>query len=613
VANRITTLFDLDAKGFDSGLKNLRTKISETDGAFGKMKVGASGVMDTIKANAGAAALGVAGLAVAVGAKAVMAFEDGALAAGKFSDASGLATTDASRWREVADDMGVGADTMAANFVKLEKAIGSGKPAVKALGIEVKKTADGQVDMNATMLDTIQRLGQIQDPTKKATLAAELFGKGWADSAEIITGSAADIKARLDSVADAQVFDEGEVEKAREFRDALENLKDKSQALANELGAALVPALTDLADVISGVASASEKLKAPTWLKWGQKLSPLHGLSVAFGHINDDLQEMGVISKDGPDLGSTFDGVASSADDVKGAFAHAKHEAIEMAAAVEGGNSTFSVYVDNVQHAAEATDRKAEADKKAAEDADKHRAAVDALADAMEAQRSAALELIGGDIGVREAQRQAKKAAEDLNDVLDDQNTTLADAGAAIDDAAQSQLDAASAAADYKVQQIEANGETVDANTKALLYKEELQKLVGQLDGPLAAAIQNYIDQLGAIPTTVGTTIVLNKPGRVGDINPFGRTNAPRASGGPTYPGLHRVIERGPELLQDGGNTYLMSAGGGRVIPMSAASGSAPSGGNSYEINLYGGNATPAGVVDAIKKWERSNGAGWRA
>lgn len=617
MANRITTLFDLDSKGFDSGLKNLRTKISETDGAFGKMKVGASGVMDTIKANAGAAALGIAGLAVAVGAKAVMAFEDGALAAGRFSDASGLATEDASRWREVADDMGVGADTMAGNFIKLEKAIGSGKPAVKALGIEVKKTADGQADMSATMLDVIQRLGQIQDPTKKAQLAAELFGRSWADSAEIITGSAADIEARLESVSNAQVFDEDEVKKAREFRDALENLKDKGQALANELGSALVPALTDLSNAISDIATASEKLKVPTWLKWGQKLSPLHGLHVAFGHINDDLQEMGVISEAAPDLGPTFDQVASSADDAKGALAHAKSEAAALNDATDKGNSAFQVYAGNVKGAAEATDRKAKADEKAKADADKYRASIDAVSDAMEKQRSAALELVGGDIGVREAQREAKKAAEDLNDTLADQSESLADAGAAIDDAAQSQLDAASAAAEYRAQQMEANGETVDANTKAQLFKEELQKLADGLNGPLAAAIQNYIDQLGAIPKTVATTIVLNKPGRVGDINPFQVTNAPRAAGGPTYPGLHRVLERGPELLQQGGQTFLMSNGGGQVVPMSAGVSGGGSPGGQINITVHAGlgadgRSIGREIITAIKREERFSGAGWR-
>ena len=44
MANRITTLFDLDAKGFDSGLKKLRGEVAKADGAVNKLKTAGSGL-----------------------------------------------------------------------------------------------------------------------------------------------------------------------------------------------------------------------------------------------------------------------------------------------------------------------------------------------------------------------------------------------------------------------------------------------------------------------------------------------------------------------------------------------------------------------------------------
>jgi hypothetical protein len=60
-----------------------------------------------------------------------------------------------------------------------------------------------------------------------------------------------------------------------------------------------------------------------------------------------------------------------------------------------------------------------------------------------------------------------------------------------------------------------------------------------------------------------GGTVKINNT--TGDI--LGTVNGARAHGGRTFPGLHEVLEQGPELLEQGGRTFLMSKGGGNVIP----------------------------------------------
>lgn len=629
IRERLVYAIDVVTDGANKGLANFRQSVAQAETTTGKFKAGASSAFDSIKANAGNLALAGGAALVAFGAKAVAAFQETALEAGKFSDATGLAVEDASRWLEVAGDVGVSAETIEGAFVRLNKSLATGD--LKDYGLELQRTADGAVDVNATMLEAIRVIGGIQDPTRRAEAAQKAFGRSYAQAAEIIFDSADSVQKKLGEVSDAKVIDEKELEKARRFREAMDNLQDSAEDVALIVGEHLVPVLSDLAEVSMDIKSGFESIPKAPWIvqKWWDTASPVAWQR----HLVDGYGKVGDAAKD---LGSKVKGIFGGGD--------AGDEALQFADRVDRARDAVSTSIPVIEEAAEETARhrdeltifhetvdlataaiemKAEADEQAAaadeaaaEAADRHREAVEAATEAMEAQRDAALELVGGDIAVRNAQRRAKEAVEELNDVLGDQETTLAQAGAAIDDAADAQLNAAAAAADYRAKQMEANGQTVDARTRAQLMKEELQKLAGQLTGPLAEAIQNYIAQLGAIPRTVGTTIVLTKPGRVGDINPFARTGGPRASGGPTSAGtVYGVLERGqPEVWTDsGGRSWMMSPSNGQVTPMQPAP-AATGGGGPVTINVYPrtGDVAPEAIVDALKKYERRNGTGWR-
>ena len=93
MANQITTKLDLDSSGFVSQIKKVRADIDAAEGATGKMKAGAKGLGDTLKNNAGPAALAAAGALAAFAAKGVKAFQDTALESGKFADATGVLRT----------------------------------------------------------------------------------------------------------------------------------------------------------------------------------------------------------------------------------------------------------------------------------------------------------------------------------------------------------------------------------------------------------------------------------------------------------------------------------------------------------------------------------------
>jgi hypothetical protein len=255
----ITEFSDAGLKSAQGAFNNFKTQVSQADGVMGKFKAGGAAALDAVKANAvGFAAAGGAALA-AFAAKSVMAFNETALAAGKFAEATGLSVEEASRWTEVAGDIGVEASTVQKAMDKLNKAIATGSNEFKELGAEVAYTSAGAVDVNKTFLNTVEALRRIEDPAKRAELASKTLGKGWQEMSELIAQGSNRLEDSLASVSDAKVINQEELERARQFRDSLDQLTDKGGDLAMTLGGALLPVLADLLGVLNTVITTVQK------------------------------------------------------------------------------------------------------------------------------------------------------------------------------------------------------------------------------------------------------------------------------------------------------------------------------------------------------------------
>lgn len=252
---RIRLVFDVDNNGALSGFAGFKRSIAEADGFTGKFKAGLGSLKDGfsqfITSGAGMA---TAGTAVAAGLfKATTAALDLELEVGRLADATGLSTEAASRWVEVAKDIGLGADKVAGLIEKLTKNLGSSPEKFAAFGVEIQRTNDGAVDMNATLLAAVDVLNKITDPTKRAALAQQLFGKSWADASELITMGADNLKNRLNEVSGAKIMSPEQIQQARDFRDSMDKLKDVAEEVMLQVGKALIPVLTDLGDVLGTV------------------------------------------------------------------------------------------------------------------------------------------------------------------------------------------------------------------------------------------------------------------------------------------------------------------------------------------------------------------------
>jgi hypothetical protein len=240
----LTEFSDNGVKAAKKAFQNFQTAVGDAQGGLGKFKAGSSAIFDAVKANAGAFALAGAAAFGKFAAHSITAFQDLALAVDKFSIASGLKAEEASRWVEVAGDLGINVGSVETAIGKMNRTVGENPHLFRDLGVELVYAKDGSLDVNATFLNTIQHLKDIKDPAQRAKEGVKLLGKGWTDMALLIDQGAGNLSTSLASVSESKIIDQNEISKARNFRDATDELKGKFEDLALTLGEELVPAIT---------------------------------------------------------------------------------------------------------------------------------------------------------------------------------------------------------------------------------------------------------------------------------------------------------------------------------------------------------------------------------
>lgn len=306
MAIRIPIITDLQDKGIKEARRQFgkfKADIAAADGTMGKFKAGSKAAFDGVKAQAGNLAM-VGGAAIAgFAVKAIGEFQDLALAAGKFSDSTGLAVEDASRYLEVAGDLSIPVDAVESAIGRLNKTIGADPDKVRNLGVDLVYLNDGTLDVNKTFLNTIDRLKKIKDPAEKARVAAQLLGKGWQSMSELIELGADDLKKSLDSVSGAQVITDEELRKAKDYRETTQKLGDLWNSFVISAGGAFVTIANDLEEMFSGWEGFGNQLKK------GPIGSAITEIS---GWFNDNEENAKAAEEAAKSLGDAYAGYVSS-------------------------------------------------------------------------------------------------------------------------------------------------------------------------------------------------------------------------------------------------------------------------------------------------------------
>lgn len=590
MANKITTVLEfVGADGASKQIKRLSQDFQKAEGASAKFKVASAGFKDVLKQNVAQAAA-VAGTAlVAFGVKSVQAFQETALEAGKFADATGLAVDDASRWIEVAGDVGVSAETMEGAFLRLNKAIGDGAPVLEEYGIQAQYGADGQVDVNKTMLEAIRVVGKIKDPTERAAAAQQLFGRSYAQAAEIIFDSADNVAAKLGEVSEAKVIDEEELEKARKFRELMDNLQDAIQDMSLAAGEYLVPVLQDAGETI---ADLNEIIRTGTGGTNDLTGAIKGGLKVAMGDWRGVAEDAAEAQRDqalATDLATTAIEAASEAARIAANDAYQKQiDATE--AAMDGLAAQGERYVEGLIEAGE-----------------EQKAVNDALAESKQRADDAsyAIQRLDGSWDSLRGDIDGANTWLDLQDQFDQVEVKAEEAWTA---AAEGADDAEQKARDYERSMNDTKIAVGDYATEVLnLPDEVVSKLIADIDAGKKAEVEAFLKRLGDGVTLPIRPKIVSSDGSTGtsvrvDENGNLSVIGAGANGGiVTRPTNALIGEAGPEA----------------VIPLDRMPGASPLpaglGGGSINITVNAGMGTDGAavgrqIVKALNEYKRSGG-----
>lgn len=239
----------LDSAEFDTGLKAAQGKL----GGFGKL-AGLAGA--AIAAGMGAAAVGIGA--------AVKSAIDAADQMDELAQKTGTAVKPLSQLAYAGKISGVELDTLATGLKKLNVGMldlakgGKGKAAdaLRDLGISATDSAGALKANDQVLLEVADRFAAMQDGAQKSALAIQLFGKSGAELIPLLNEGAAGIN-ELKAEADALgvTLSSETAAAAGLFNENLDKLKAVSGGIANQMMAALVPALNDAA---SGLLQASK-------------------------------------------------------------------------------------------------------------------------------------------------------------------------------------------------------------------------------------------------------------------------------------------------------------------------------------------------------------------
>ena len=486
-SDRVKVVIDVVSDGASSGLSKFRRDLDAADTRMGKFKVATSGAFDYVKKNAAGFAIG-AGSALAVfGAKAVGEFTDSAIAAGQFADATGLSVEQASKWNSVADDLGLNADTLQKSFLRLNKELGEGNTTADEYGITQRKLADGTVDVNGTMLDAIDVIGSIQDPTEKAAVAQELFGRSYAEVAEIILGDSKEIEKALESTSEAQIIDEDELRKARDYRASMDRLKDVLTDLTMVAGEALTPTLGAVADTIADIDNGLKDV-----------LGEESGIG---GLVKAGTDVAGAPLKAMMDYNKAIAGFV-------GIGGEAKWTAEELAAAAEYLTEEMDTQLESLDAVTEAVIEEYKAKQDLEEGTIDVAKAHEAATEELERSVKATFDAIEADKELRNEQRKMADTTYDVADAQDDLYDSVKTAEAVLDDEEATMRDAASAMRDVArdadalaTKQVELAGETLDTRQGMDIWNREMLTVASTLKGPMRAEVLNHIARVNGIPT----------------------------------------------------------------------------------------------------------------
>lgn len=258
-------------KSVEEELKNIGDNADNADNKLGGLaKNIAAGI------TAGLAALGAA--AIKAGKDVINMAADVAKAGDEIDKESQKLGMSAENYQKLSYAMelsGANIDELRKGTVNITKALG----AYETEGEEAKQVdpfnklnvslVDAQGNLRTTdavLLDTIDALAAMEDDVQRDIIANEIFGKTFTEMRPLINGGSQAIKDLMQEAEDyGMIMSDEAVKSSAEFQDSLTRMKGTIDGVKNQLGAELLPSITDIMDGVSmftaGIEGGEEKVE----------------------------------------------------------------------------------------------------------------------------------------------------------------------------------------------------------------------------------------------------------------------------------------------------------------------------------------------------------------
>lgn len=223
--------------------------------SFGKVRDSAKKLgsdLASVAKTAGAVGLAVGGTAFAL----VKHFTDAADGMVNTADRIGIGVEALQEYRFAAGQSGMETEELDKSLGFLSKntglaALGKGPAlgAFKKLGIQIKDSSGRMKSMEELLPALADKFKGIQDPSVRAALATQLFGKEGAKMGLVLSQGSEEIEAMRKQARDlGLVMGRGSLEKARAFDDTLKKVMATVEAIGFRIASDLLPVFQKLAD-----------------------------------------------------------------------------------------------------------------------------------------------------------------------------------------------------------------------------------------------------------------------------------------------------------------------------------------------------------------------------
>lgn len=227
------------------------TKLSQVLAKLGPVGTVLQNVLNNLGMGSITAGAGIAGgitaalgVSVAMVEKAINSYLAITDSIRSYSLVTGQSAEASSRQVTAFGELGVSADVAQLSMFRLGKVADETPAKLEKLGIAVTKDANGNIDLNATLLNVMQAYQGTTDAGQRATIMFQAFGRGGTEMVPVLETNIAELQKMEAEVG--KVYTQADLDNARKYQVAQKQLGQNWSDLVSQVGGAVVPALADL-------------------------------------------------------------------------------------------------------------------------------------------------------------------------------------------------------------------------------------------------------------------------------------------------------------------------------------------------------------------------------